>query len=683
MANKDFDRLRDILLGPDKKNLEQLDKCFEDPKEHAKAISQILPEAVKLSNAEGERLSAELMPTVEQAVKDSVRRDIHIFADALFPVIGPAIRKSITETFRQMVQSINQALEHSFSWQGIKWRFQAWRTGKPFAEIVLMHSLVYRIEQVFLIHKNSGILIQHVALAEVEHQDADLVSAMLTAIQDFVKDSFQVKSEQGLNQIQMGDLSLWIEQGPEAVLAGVIRGNAPENIRQVLSNSLEDIHRQYGSLLENFDGEVSAFNNCEDILQKCLISQYHTEKKNISWMTWLFLGTALFGLLLWSWLSIQEQMRWQLYVDKIKAEPGYVVTDAFHRDGKYRMQGMKDPLATDYRELMNQSVFQTNEVIHDFQPYQSLKTEFVIKRTRKILKPPETIELDIRNGILFVSGQAPLEWTEQLNNRSSFIAGIEEVNRENLQAIIDLSSLNAPDSVQLELKDRKLIVKGQANQIWAKTAKLKAAKLNGISHYDDSQLVVNTDLSFLQAPDGVQLDFNNGILAISGHAPNSWIIGLEERIAGNEEIEKLITGELTNSDENLLKLLAKELQAEGIFFDTGTSMIDNDDESILQVLEKLRLLMEQAEILALPIKVVIQGHSDSSGNFERRRYISIQRARYVQQYLVNQGIRPEVLEVKSMVKPGQNLIERSEQEMRFNRRVSFVIRFPDSREATQ
>ena len=57
-------------------------------------------------------------------------------ADALFPVIGPAIRKAVAHTFDAMIDSVNQTIEQSVSWQAVQWRWTAWRTGKPFAEIV-------------------------------------------------------------------------------------------------------------------------------------------------------------------------------------------------------------------------------------------------------------------------------------------------------------------------------------------------------------------------------------------------------------------------------------------------------------------------------------------------------------------------------------------------------------------
>ena len=58
-----------------------------------------------------------------------------------------------------------------------------------FAEVVLKHTLVYRVEHVFLIHRHTGLLIAHAASQDATSQDPQLVSSMLSAIQDFVRDS--------------------------------------------------------------------------------------------------------------------------------------------------------------------------------------------------------------------------------------------------------------------------------------------------------------------------------------------------------------------------------------------------------------------------------------------------------------------------------------------------------------
>ena len=86
-----------------------------------------------------------------------------VLADAIFPVIGPAIRKSIAASISEFAETLNQIVETSVSFRAIQWRVEALITGKSFSEILLARSLLYSVEQVFLIHRKSGLLLLHVA----------------------------------------------------------------------------------------------------------------------------------------------------------------------------------------------------------------------------------------------------------------------------------------------------------------------------------------------------------------------------------------------------------------------------------------------------------------------------------------------------------------------------------------
>ena len=196
--------------------------------------------------------------------------------------MGPAIRKSITETLRSMIESFNEALEHSLSWRGIQWRVEAIRAGKPFAEIVLMHSLLFRVEQVFLIHRETGLVLNHVTAAAVLSQDPAVVAGMLSAIQQFVRDSFSSPREESLDSMTVGGLEVWIEEGPHAVLAAVIRGHAPADYRVSLKETLEAIERDLGSALDQFHGDAARFHAADGRLQNLLVTHYREKRETRS-----------------------------------------------------------------------------------------------------------------------------------------------------------------------------------------------------------------------------------------------------------------------------------------------------------------------------------------------------------------------------------------------------------------
>ncbi len=271
--------LRALILEPEQSEIGELKRRLNDPKIRSEELSDIIAEAIVLRAAKDHKLATALLPTIETVLRDTVKKDPKFLADTLFPIIGPAIRKAIAEALRSMMQSLSATLEYTFSWRGIKWRIESIRTGKPLAEIIMLHTLIYRMEQVFLIHKETGLVLQHAAADSVDVKDAGMVSAMLTAIQDFVNDSFSGKEDSVLQNLNLGELTVWIEQGPRTILAAVIRGNPPQELRTQLQEITENIEFEYGFALDSFKGDAAPFESCKSSLLYYLSQAQQTDRK--------------------------------------------------------------------------------------------------------------------------------------------------------------------------------------------------------------------------------------------------------------------------------------------------------------------------------------------------------------------------------------------------------------------
>lgn len=446
-AGDSLSALRRLLLSPEQRRIEELGERLDDPQLRALDVSRVLPEALRLSAKKdagagagvdakkGESLSDALSPTVEAIIHDSVRRDSRQFADALFPVIGPAIRKAMAETLRQMLQSLSEILDHSFSRQGLAWRFEAWRSGRPFAEVVLLHSLVFRVEQVFLIHRESGILLQHLSAGNAAFADADLVSAMLTAIQDFVRDSFAVAGDQAIDSIQMGDFTIWVEQGPEAVIAGAIRGNAPEELRGVFRETLESIHQEQAEALRTFNGDPGVFETDAVLqpLERCLQARYRERHRRISPLLIVLLLALLAAGGYWALAGLREQRAFDDYLRRLADVPGIVVTAAGEAGDGYRVQGLRDPLAVDPATLLGEGPLDAQRVQLRFEPYQALSPSFVLARARRVLQPPATVDLAMDGEVLRLRGSAPAGWIAEARRLARVLPGVAAVDASGLQ----------------------------------------------------------------------------------------------------------------------------------------------------------------------------------------------------------------------------------------------------------
>ena len=420
--------LRDLLLG---NKLNRLQESMEDPKRFAEEVSHTLPQAIVFRTSRDRKLVVALEPTVEEIILASVRKDPAVLANALFPVIIPAIRKMIAESFRQMVRSFNQALDRSLSPRGLKWRLEALRTGKPFAEVVLLHCLIYRIEQIFLIHRETGLLLQHTAIETGTAQNADLISGMLTAIQDFVRDSFRIGQDETLETIEVGDLSVWIEQGSGLILAGVIRGSAPETVRDMFKETLSNICLEKSREIDGFQGDTAPFETIRPHMDACLETEVRPPGRRPPFF-WIFIVLLLAVMGVWGFFSLRNHLQWTDYLARLKAEPGIVVTDAERDRDRYVVTGLRDPLARSPLTILKETSLDPARLVSHWEPYQAQTPQFVLIRVRALLAPPDTVSLALRDGVLTARGTAPHSWVTESRLLARTLPGITEFEDEGL-----------------------------------------------------------------------------------------------------------------------------------------------------------------------------------------------------------------------------------------------------------
>lgn len=435
----ELEEIRNLLFEPELIKIRNVQERLDKFQLNTDNLSQILPGAIAQRSLPDDQLTKVLLPTIEDAIHISVRKDVEVIANAIFPALLPGIQKAVAAAISEMTQSLNQTLEHGFSPKSFKWRLEAKLTGKSFAEVVLLHTLLYQVEQVFLIHKDSGLVLQHLVASEVSAEDADMVSAMLTAIRNFVQDSFNVEQGESLDALRFGGLALWIEQGSEAILAGVIRGNAPKELRLVFQDSLVKIHQKYHNRFAAFEGDTALFLESQTELNSCLQAQYKSEPEakskssKSSLILWIILSTITLTIATWSGLTIRDNLRWSSFVNKLNAEQGIVITKAEKHWGKYFISGLRDPLAVDPKKIMQLVKVNPQTVVSQWKPYISLEPALLTARVQKMLKPPKTVSLIVdENGTLYAKGSASLQWIMEARKKVPFIPGINQFQEREL-----------------------------------------------------------------------------------------------------------------------------------------------------------------------------------------------------------------------------------------------------------
>lgn len=428
----DYAELRSLLLAPEQSRLVELQEQVEHIDLNAQNVSRLLPDAIALRGEHDQRLTRVLTPHVSEALGTSVRKQPQMIVDAIAPIMMPAIRQSIANALRSMVQSLNQTIEHSLSLRSMQWRLEALRTGKPFAEILFLHTLRYRVEQVFLIHSQTGLLLAHAAGDSVAVQDETLVSGMLSAIRAFVQDSFGAAPDQALNTLRVGELTVWIEQGPVAILAAVIRGTPPEQFHIHLQDTLIRIHAEQADALARFEGDASIFAGITPLLEDCLQAQFAPPRRAVSPMTWALLAALLLGAVWWGSSVYQERQRWQTLVARLGAEPGLVLTAVETEWRHYRLTGLRDPLAADPAALLQESGLDAEHITTQWYPYYSLDAAFLLKRAGLVLSPPTTVQLALERTRLIAAGTAPARWIRESRPLARLLPGIDHYDDRRL-----------------------------------------------------------------------------------------------------------------------------------------------------------------------------------------------------------------------------------------------------------
>jgi outer membrane protein OmpA-like peptidoglycan-associated protein len=264
-----------------------------------------------------------------------------------------------------------------------------------------------------------------------------LISGMLTAIQDFVRDSFRPAEGGTLSTFTVGEHTVHVEAGPRALLAAVVRGQCPEEVPQRLQRTLEQIHLEYASTLAEFEGDATPFTSAatllEDNLETVLSTDRAADRATKRWLRWAIPLAAV--LLLAAGLYTASWLRWRRAVRLVEAEPGYVVIDASRSWRRWEFRGLKDPIARDPRAVLAALGSTPSTIAGRWEPYISLDSSLVIARARRALAAPAAATTALAGDTLRVGGTASVDWLRTLQ-RAPNIGGIEHVDVSAVRAML-------------------------------------------------------------------------------------------------------------------------------------------------------------------------------------------------------------------------------------------------------
>lgn len=492
--DKQLQALRALLFGDNGENL------YQSLKPQAKQlVEEVISEALYERQSKDKSVLPVIRPIVEKSVESSVSEQSEKFTVILYPLVGSLVRKSVAAFLSHFIEKTNTLLENSLSVKGLKMRYRAWKQGIPFSQYLILQAYRYKVDTVLLIHRKTGTLLSCVTRDSQTDDNADLVSSMLTAINDFVSDSFaDHQYTQQLDEIKTDDLSLYISHGPQALLVVASRGVIPAKDRLVFSKTIEQIHNSFLTELLTYEGANAPFVACEPLLQTCLVTQKNQDDshKKKPWFGYASVA-LLFALLFWfCWIKIEARLL-VTQLSKLNEQPGFVVTELDVRNiNTVSLAILRDPDAISMSKWLADANIAPERIQIMERPYISLDKDIIIKKINALTLPLDINAklTDEKNGHEKLSLIGQINWQGYQDFKSALnqISGIDRFD-------INFSELMIKNTA---LTNETQIDKIQTNKIKHSILKQKIAQLNLVQidfKVNDTQLSVANQQNLLAA----------------------------------------------------------------------------------------------------------------------------------------------------------------------------------------
>ncbi|MEO0473593.1 MAG: hypothetical protein AAF206_28535 [Bacteroidota bacterium] len=177
-----------------------------------------------------------------EAIKLQIRNSQGEIIDALYPIIGKLISKYLREEFRRISEQIDQRLSDPFSWKNIRLRAKALFTGTSYQEMLIKETNQISVEQLFVIDKNSGLLLGHASFKPIT--SPDMVAGMLKGVQDFVEHALETQKQE-LETLEYDRNTILLYHFETITFAVVIEGEPDANFKQDMRDQLFSFIEQH------------------------------------------------------------------------------------------------------------------------------------------------------------------------------------------------------------------------------------------------------------------------------------------------------------------------------------------------------------------------------------------------------------------------------------------------------
>lgn len=241
--NDRLDLLKNLLFTEDREHLQKISKrillleaLFNEKQKLAGKVNPIIEDRLKGFTDE---IPTTLGPVITATLKEQIRVQRDEVVDALYPIMGKMIKKYVAQEIKLLSDKIDNQFSFIKRW---KIKIKSWFGNVSEEELILSELGSARIEQVFLIERDSGIL--KASYAKTKTIDEEMVSGMLTAIKSFVEDAFQQKG-QNLELVEYELYQIHLQSFVTHYVAVVVSGNYSNRVKNKLQDLIFNFYKDF------------------------------------------------------------------------------------------------------------------------------------------------------------------------------------------------------------------------------------------------------------------------------------------------------------------------------------------------------------------------------------------------------------------------------------------------------
>jgi len=206
---------------------------IEDPDKFKNKIQPVIEEKIGYVKANfNDVFGVEMKNSIKIQMSESKEE----FIETMYPMMGKLVKSYVKNEFEKLFESINSRLDRAFSYRSFINRIKSYFTGIKYEELALKNAISNNIEEVYIIHRESGLLIG--SYSRNNTADVDMVAGMLAAIKQFAEDTFKTTAGDDLETIEYGSNKVVIQSFYRYYVATVVTGIIDGQFKSKLNNHL-------------------------------------------------------------------------------------------------------------------------------------------------------------------------------------------------------------------------------------------------------------------------------------------------------------------------------------------------------------------------------------------------------------------------------------------------------------